>query len=120
MYRNRTFTVARFLGRTSGRMHIVVLRTDEPVGFITSDDPCVWMDPDANTRPPLLRSPNVRSRDFELTMPISPQQIVMLNWQISAYATANQQIVDELNRRTRYHCDETFIVCRNETRDAWF
>ena len=37
-------------------MHMAILNTDDEVGFLTSDQPCVWFDPEAYKRPAMYRS----------------------------------------------------------------
>src|SRR5207248_4089084 len=40
--------------------------------FITSDNPCIWFDPEAYKRHPFYRNPGLAMKDIEITMPISP------------------------------------------------
>jgi Protein of unknown function (DUF4238) len=101
-------------------MRVLVLMTDDPLGFITSDNPCVLMDPDQYKRPPMYRAARIAHPEATLTMPISPQEMVMYNWERSGYALTNRVILDECNRTTRFYAYEHFIVNRNEKRDEWF
>ena len=55
-----------------------VLTTDDHVGFITSDQPCVWFDPEAYRRPWHLRSPGLAVPTIEVTLPVSPAQMLLL------------------------------------------
>ena len=104
------------------RMHLLVLCTDDPVGFVTTDHPCTWFDPEAYRMPPLFRGPALGSRTIEVTLPISPRQCLVIshNPEFRSYQDVGLRVVDELNRRHIGHCNENFISCRNETRPVWF
>lgn len=51
------------------KMHLSILNTDDEVGFITSDDPCVWFDPEAYKRLPFYRSVGLGYRSVEVHCP---------------------------------------------------
>ena len=36
------------------------------------------------------------------------------------YLDANEKMVDEFNRRTRFHCAEEFVSWKGETKAYWF
>ncbi len=98
-------------------MEMLIFRTDDPVGFITSDDPCVWINDSVNQGPPKLRDLGT----FGVLMPLSPRQILFLNPFQSGYARLESvSVLDEFNRLTCEHASEKIIVCRNETRPEWF
>ncbi len=103
------------------QMNLAILTTDDPVGFITSDKPCVWFDPDAYKRPPIYRGVGLDSPKVEVTLPASPTQILLLSWHdLKGYYRIPAAVLDDLNRRTRFSCDEYFVCRRNETRTIWF
>lgn len=103
------------------QMHLAVLCTDEPLGFITSDMPCVWFDPEAYKRPWPMNAPGLGWRTIEITLPVSPRQSILLSWwPMDGYFDITPEQVDDLNRRTRFMCDEHFIACRHEQRAVWF
>jgi hypothetical protein len=103
------------------KMSLAVVRTDDDVGFISSDDPCVLFDGDAQHYPPLCRSPVLVSPNSELTLPVSPFQCILLNWKgFEGYHEIPVKLVDDLNRKTCFSCGEQFMVRRNAKRDAWF
>lgn len=103
------------------QMHMAVLCTDDPLGFITSDMPCVWVDPEAHKRPFPLNATGLGWKTIEVSLPVSPRQLMLLSWQpLEGYIDVPSEQVDEFNRRARFTCDEQFIVCRNEQRDVWF
>lgn len=104
------------------KMHMTILNTSTEPGFITSDSPCVWFDPNAYKRHPLFRSPGLIYKTIEITMPISPKSLVIFtHYGRHGYVKVNDEsTVDDLNRRTRYFCDEYFVVRKNFKKDIWF
>ncbi len=104
-----------------GQMNLAILSTEDDLGFITSDRPCVWFDPEAYKRPPMFRTPGLGFPTIEITLPASPSQILLLSWHnLTGYGPIPDDVLDDLNRRTRFYCDEYFICRRNEKRDVWF
>ena len=54
-------------------------------------------------------------------MPISPNQALLLNRKgKSGYHQASSAEVAELNRITRFHANDTFIVRKNFTDNFWY
>ena len=104
------------------RMHVAVLCTDDPTGFITSDQPCTWFDPEGYKLPPIYRNPGLANRTIEVTLPISPRQCLIITHSpdYSGYIDVPQCVVDELNRRHIGHCKDNFISCRQGTKPVWF
>lgn len=104
------------------KMHVAVLCTDDPLGFVTTDTPCTWFDPEAHKLPPFYRSPGLAVRSIEVTLPISPRQCLLIshNPDFTGYIDVEPHVVDELNRRHIAHCDSAFIACRSESRPVWF
>lgn len=102
-------------------LNFAILETDDEIGFITSDNPCVWFDPDGCRRPPMYRNPALMYETIEITLPVSPRQCIFLNRLGRAgYIQVNNNVLDEINRRTRFEADKSFIVRKNETRAQWF
>lgn len=103
------------------KLDLAIFVTDDEIGFITSDHPCVWFDPESYKRPPLYRGPALMYKTIEITMPLSPTHCLFLNRHgISGYVETNPKLVDELNRRVRFEAEDHFIVRKNAKRDYWF
>lgn len=105
------------------KMDVVIVETKKSPGFITSDNPCVWFDPEAYKRPPFYRSPALMYESTEITLPISPNQMLWFKRKFKGfqgYTYISDRAVDELNRRTRFHAYEFFIVNSNIKKDYWF
>lgn len=89
--------------------------------FITSDYPCVWFDPEAYKRAPFYQQPALIYPSIEITLPVSPRQLILLNRQgLSGYVDVPERMVDEYNRRTRFQCAEYFVSSSCATKPIWF
>jgi hypothetical protein len=103
------------------RMRLSILVTNDDVGFITSDTPCVWFNPNWYKMPPLYRSPGLAQSDIEITLPLTPQHVLLISHvPNSLYSDVKQIKVDECNRRTRFHCEKEFVSWKGETRAYLF
>ncbi len=105
------------------QMHMAIIGTTVEPGFITSDSPCVWFDPEAYKRPPFYRAVGLGYETVEITLPVSPKQAILLSWneKYEGYMELNyEKIIEELNRQTRFQCDEYFVVNKNVKKDIWF
>lgn len=102
-------------------MDFAILVTDDPVGFIASDNPCVWYDPEDYKRQPIFRGPGLGSPTIEVTLPLSPTHCLLLNRHgVSGYADVSLPVVDQLNKRTRAYAEAQIVVHTNATRTQWF
>ncbi len=103
------------------QLDLAVLTTGDPQGFITSDHPCVWFDPEGYRRPPLFQGPALMYPSIEITLSVSPSQLVLLNRRgLTGYVAIQDEAVDEMNRRTHFHCAEYFVTNTQATRPIWF
>ncbi len=104
------------------QMAMSVMVTDDEVGFITSDTPCVWLNPEAYKMPPIYRSPGLAQRGIEVRLPLTPQHLLIISHhdKIPQYAEVGQAAVDEFNRITRFNCHEEFTSWKGATRLCWF
>lgn len=118
---NMIGTVLQSVSPVLSKMDVAIFCTDDPLGFITSDNPCVWYDPEGYKLPPIYRGPGLGIRTIEVTLPVSPRQCLLFNWQgIKGYIAVPQQIVDNLNTRHVAYCNENFVVNTNRVNDRWF
>jgi hypothetical protein len=102
------------------RLDCLVLTSAGP-GFITSDHTCVWFDSEAYKRRPFYQAPALIYESIEITLPVSPRQLVLLNRRgLSGHRDVPERAVDELNRRTRFQCAEYFVSRSNATKPIWF
>jgi hypothetical protein len=102
-------------------MDLAIVVTNTKPGFVTSDDPVVVYDPTVYRRPPFYRDAALVGKDTEVTLPVSPRQLILLNWKgVSGYCEAPSRVIDDLNHRTVAHADQYVIVNANAKRDEWF
>lgn len=100
---------------------VILCGSGRDPGFITSDNPVVWYDPDAYKRPPLFRGASFSCPQLQITLPLSPWQMLMLvhGEPTFEYLNVSDANVREANRITRFHCDKEF-VCRRGTVDPYW
>lgn len=103
------------------KLRMTILCTDNNLGFITSDAPCVWYDPEAFKRPFPYNNVGLLFETVEITLPIAPCQLVLLTHKLqNGYIYVSDTIVDDLNRRTRAYANNFFVVNENRTKPIWF
>ncbi len=105
------------------QMYMAIIGANISSGFITSDFPCVWFDKEVCKQPSSYCAVSLSSKKVEITLPISPEQIILISWhkEFDGYMELNYElIIDELNRRTRFQCENYFIVNKNIKKDIWF
>jgi hypothetical protein len=100
---------------------MALLLTEANPGFITSDHPCVWYDPAAHQRPPPYQGIAMMYDTLEISMPLSPTCLLLLNKNgLDGYFTIDQAHVDELNRRTRAFANEHFVSRSSTANPFWY
>lgn len=98
------------------KMNAAILCTADETGFITSDHPCTWYDPTYRNFPPRLTS-----RTIEVTLPLSPQQLLLFNRRgIVGYINVQLRTVAQANWALRSRCHGHYVVRRNRTESYWF
>jgi hypothetical protein len=103
------------------QMNLSILWTEEKPGFITSDNPCAWYDPEVNNRPFPYNSIGLDYKTVEVTMPLAPRYAALLTWKAGPlYTDVPLVAVNEINRRTRTRAQEHFVVNQSLVRDEWF
>jgi hypothetical protein len=109
------------------KLDLAIIETATSPGFITSDDPCVWFDPQL-TNYPRLAGPALVSPTIEIHLPISPSQCIFLNRRgdkgyinLSKFDPITEStIITEANWRTRTKSNQYFIVNKKIILVKWF
>lgn len=102
-------------------MSLAILCTDSNDGFVTSDKPCIWYDPEAYKRPPMHRGVGLTNKMLEITLPISPFQCLLLSHQdLDGYIDVEESTVIEMNRRQIGYCDSEFVFNKKKLNSEWF
>jgi len=104
------------------RMRITILCTDADEGFITSDCPFIMINPEAYKLPPASRAPAPGANPMiEITLPLTPKRLLFISHLYPpGYGQAPQAVVDELNTRIRFGCEQYFVSQRGIVKDCWF
>jgi hypothetical protein len=102
-------------------LNLAILWTDDSFGFITSDAPCVWFDPEWHKQPTFYQAPSLSSPTIEITLPLSPNHLLLISHSgPTGYRKVTMKVVDEFNRRTRFYAKDTFVANRNEAKACWY
>jgi Protein of unknown function (DUF4238) len=107
---------------------MAILETSTKPGFVTSDDPCVWADPQGFKRPFPYQGPALAYPSIEIHLPISPTQCLFLNRQqkrgyihlADHGPLADAKVVAEANRRTIHYASEYFVSNSDMLLWSWF
>jgi hypothetical protein len=97
---------------------------EAPIGnnFITSDNPCVWFDPADYQNPRPFGASGLISATLEITLPLSPKQILFFGNKLivsGLYIPIENEMVNNLNKRTRLFSDEFFVSNNSEIKPSW-
>ena len=110
--------------RTLAKMNMVILSTESNPGFISSDSPCTWHDPNWSVTKPLTGPYRImESPAIEIFMPLSPHQLIWFTWEkdFEGYIDLESgEPVDSFNQKTRYYCKEFFLANTIKPKDIWF
>jgi hypothetical protein len=102
------------------KMPMSILVTDDELGFVTSDNPCVWNVPNAQRMPPGLRHPSLSQPSIEITLPLTPQHLLLISYHTyPPYVDVKRATVDDANRLRCLDCTEEFVSWKGEIRPYW-
>jgi hypothetical protein len=100
---------------------IAILNTGLIPGFITSDHPCIRRIPEQESIPLNQRLSGTVHPETEITLPISPRQLVVLSLSpVNGYQDCSPAGVGSYNQRTWMYADEGVIACVESTQEDWF
>ena len=110
------------------KLDMLIIETSTKPGFITSDNPCVWHDPEGYKRPFPFQGPALMYPSIEITLPISPSFMFLLNrmgnkgyLDLSRYGPlVDLQFVNTVNRRIVLRAKDLIIVNQNLILWDWF
>lgn len=103
------------------QLNMVIFETDAEPGFITSDAPCYANAPELSTRPMTIYDSVLHLPSTEVHLPLSPRFLLYLSRNdLHGRVKVPVDFVEEINRRTRFSCDQKFVVNRNHLSPAWF
>ena len=113
-------TVIKTTSPVLASMDMAILYSNGNVPFVTSDNPCVWYNPEAYKFPPLYRNTGLIDEAIEVTLPISPDKVLLFNWKkLNGYIEVDENIVNRMNQRQIAFTHKEFISNKNEVLDSW-
>jgi hypothetical protein len=102
-------------------MEMSIFVSQDEIGFITSDSPCVWFNPNAYRWPPFYRHAGLGQRGVEVTLPLTPHHLLLISHEkLPLYVDVEQKTVDKANGLRRAACADEFVSWKGETRSCWF
>ena len=103
-------------------MDLAFYSTDDELGFLTSDEPCIMNNPTAHRYHPMMRSPGLLQRDVQVLLPLSPALLIVFS-HTSTYpyiTPLSKEHVDAINRMIVWSADKEIVSWRGELREEWF
>ena len=103
-------------------MDLSFYSTDDELGFLTSDEPCIVHNPTAYRYDPMMRGPGLLQRDIQVLLPLSPRLLMAFSHTVTyPYITPlPRERVDEINRMIVWSAKEEIVSWRGELREEWF
>jgi len=105
------------------RMNLTIMETSREIGFITSDNPVLWIDTSLILQNFPLTFYGLGSPMLEILMPISPRQLVKLSWvdpENYIFIDSEPQFVDEINCMIVGFSEDYVIQNHNMPNPYWF
>jgi hypothetical protein len=108
----------------AGMRQFIIQTADSP-GFVTSDAPCVWLDPELYKESPAFGAGGLISSSIEILMPLSPRQCVYFGHQLVASGfylslKSHDPLLDHVNRRVCQFADEHVVATEDVRQQPWF
>lgn len=109
-------------------LDLAILETATSPGFITSDNPVAWFDPEGYKRKKPFQGPALIYPSIEISMAISPRFSLLLNRQgINGYINlsshgplAEAQVVNDANWRVQVAAKDSLVISRSTIFWRWF
>jgi hypothetical protein len=105
------------------RMKLTIMVTSGVTGFITSDNPVLWLDPSISLANEPLSFFGLESTYLEIIFPLSPNFLARLTWygpEQYLFVDSQSEIVNEINRLMLCFSDEYVILNHDKPNRYWF
>ncbi len=105
------------------KMKFSIMVTSGNSGFITSDNPVLWLDPSIWLENQPLSFFGLESAYLEIILPLSPHFLAQLTWNDPdqyLFVDSQPEIVDEINKLMVYFSDEYVILNNDKPNQHWF
>jgi Protein of unknown function (DUF4238) len=103
-------------------MDLSIYSTEDELGFLTSDEPCIMHNPTAYRFHPMMRSAGLRQRHVQVLLPLTPRLLIAFTHkQTYPYITPlSKDQLDEVNRMIVWYADREIVSWRGILRPEWF
>ena len=103
-------------------MDLAFYSTDDQLGFLTSDEPCIMHNPTAYRYHPMMQSPGLLQQDVQVLLPLSPKLLIVFSHtRTYPYITPlSKEHVDAINRMIVWSANKEIASWRGELREEWF
>jgi hypothetical protein len=101
-------------------MNLSILYSISKARFLTSDNPSVFFDPESKHRPLMYRGVGLGYETIEITLPITPQQALLLSWRDNPQIIElSRKRVEILNQRTWAYASEFVVSNSSIVKPEW-
>jgi hypothetical protein len=102
-------------------MDLSIFSTDDELGFLTSDEPCMLDNPTAYRYHPMMRGVGLLQRDAQVMLPLSPRLLMAFTHKRTYpfITPVTADVLDQFNRMTVWHAKEEIASWRSEIRQEW-
>jgi hypothetical protein len=108
-------------------MNCAIFETTLSPGVITSDNPCIWMDPEMVNPAYPFKYYGLGSPTLNVIFPLSPRQYVSFAqkgpdgyFDLGSKPETERELVDSMNWLATQMCDERIVVSEKVVKDQWF
>ncbi|MFZ2198417.1 MAG: DUF4238 domain-containing protein [Thermodesulfovibrionales bacterium] len=105
------------------KMKFTIMVTSRATGFITSDNPVIWLDPSIWLTNKPLSFFGLESPYLEIILPLSPNFLAQLTWndpEQYLFVDSQPEIVNEINKLMVDFSDEYVILNHDKPNQYWF
>jgi hypothetical protein len=102
-------------------MDLSIYSTDDELGFLTSDEPCILHNPTARRYHPMMRSAGLLQRDVQVLLPLSPKLLIAFTHKRTYpfITPIAKDSLDEFNRMMVWHANKEIVWWRGEVREEY-
>jgi hypothetical protein len=102
------------------KMNLSILYSISKARFLTSDNPCVFFDPESKHRPFMYRGVGLGYETIEITLPITPRHTLLLSWRdIPQDVELTRKKVEILNQRFWAYASEFVVSNSSLVKPEW-
>jgi hypothetical protein len=103
-------------------MDMSLYSTDDELGFLTSDEPCIMQNWTAHRYHPMMRSVGLLQRHVQIFLPLSPRLLLVFSHTPTypRITPLTREQTNDINRMIVHYALEEFVSWKGEVRDEWF